>query len=286
MIINMSGSGSSVKTVTVHVLYKSSVNITCTNGKKTYTGMTDTNCNAIFKLPKDIWTITADQDGYTSSIKVNVSEDCTVNISIFSAVIHVTYPAGFTCIARDGVSILTAPNTSGTWDCVVPNAGTWTFELNSGLASAVDVINNGDTFYLNQWYLYNVGDQCTAVTGGWQTEIVSNGTAILNTDSITVSARGKGSKGWVTTINMIDLSPFNTLRFNVTNWSSGDNSNNRCLCIICNSSGTIISQTNVYKAGVYTIDVSSLQSNYIKLYAYSAAGYKHTMTVNKIWLEA
>lgn len=124
MIINMSSGGSAGKIVTVHVFYKSTVNVTCTNGEKTYTGITDANYNVIFKLPKGIWTITAEQDGYTSSINVNISEDCTINISIFSATIRITYPAGSgSHVEGPNGYYAQSPDTSGYWEVTVPAAG-------------------------------------------------------------------------------------------------------------------------------------------------------------------
>lgn len=87
--------------------------------------------------------------------------------SSFYATINVTYPAGSTCYATDGTTTLTAPDTSGTWDCVVPNAGTWTVSLNSGFAETVNVTTSGNTYTVNKWHLYNLGNECTAVTGGW-----------------------------------------------------------------------------------------------------------------------
>lgn len=168
MIINMSsgGGGSAGKIVTVHVFYKSTVNVTCTNGKKTYTGVTDANYNVIFKLPKGIWTITAEQDGYTSSTNVNISEDCTVNISLFSATIHVSCPSGLTCKVTNGTTTLTASGTSGVWDIVVPYAGTWVIYLNNAKAASVAITTKGEKKTVNKWYLYKNGADSTYLTGG------------------------------------------------------------------------------------------------------------------------
>lgn len=52
------------------------------------------------------------------------------------AFIVVTYPAGSTCTATDGTTTLTAPDTSGSWVCKVPNAGTWTVSCTDGTDSA------------------------------------------------------------------------------------------------------------------------------------------------------
>lgn len=60
------------------------------------------------------------------------------------AFIVVTYPAGSTCTATDGVTTLTAQDTSGSWVCKVPNAGTWTITSTDGTytKSAIVVINS------------------------------------------------------------------------------------------------------------------------------------------------
>lgn len=162
-----SWSESSGKIVTVHVFYRSSVNVTCTNGKKTYTGTTDANYNATFKLSKGIWTITAEKDGYTSSINMNVSEDCTVNMSIFSATINITYTAGSPCTITDGRTTLTSPDTSGTWACVVPNDGTWT--ITSILMTETITISGQQTVNIDitRLYLYKDGVFNTELIGGF-----------------------------------------------------------------------------------------------------------------------
>ena len=50
-----------------------------------------------------------------------------------------------------------APDTSGTWDCVVENAGLWTVSLDSGLAETIDVTTSGETYTIDRWYLYEDG---------------------------------------------------------------------------------------------------------------------------------
>ena len=56
------------------------------------------------------------------------------------AVIGVTYPGGSTCTATDGTTTLSAPDTSGTWACVVPNAGTWTVTATNGTDTATETV--------------------------------------------------------------------------------------------------------------------------------------------------
>lgn len=65
-------------------------------------------------------------DGY-SSVTVNVPSSGGV-----AAFAHVTYTAGATCTATDGVTTLTAPDTSGSWIVEIPTAGSWTFTAVNG----------------------------------------------------------------------------------------------------------------------------------------------------------
>ena len=52
------------------------------------------------------------------------------------AFIIVAYPAGSTCTASDGTTTLAAPDTSGSWVCKLPNAGTWTVTSTNGTDTA------------------------------------------------------------------------------------------------------------------------------------------------------
>lgn len=94
--------------------------------------------------------------------------------SVFSATINITYPAGSTCTCTNGSTALTAPDTSGTWVCTVPNAGTWTVSSTDGDKSkSADVVitTDGQTesvtlLYIT--YLFKDGETYDSLTGGWQ----------------------------------------------------------------------------------------------------------------------
>lgn len=66
-------------------------------------------------------------------------------------------------------------------------------------------------------YLYDLGDQCTEVTGGWFTEKGTNGSASLENDSINFSYTSV-SMAWMAagTKNSIDLSKYSTLIFDMS----------------------------------------------------------------------
>lgn len=223
MIINMSGGGSPGKIVTVHVTYGgaagSGANVVCTNGKKTFYGITDSEGNAVFKLTKGAWTITADKNGSTSTVNVSVSEDCTVDIALFAATINVTYPAGYTCTATNGTTTLTAPDTSGTWKCVVPNAGTWTLTAKDGSysvsKSASITTNNQNTSVtiVAELVIFQNG----AFQNGFSNnKIDSSHAAFSLTDGNLVVKCGGVS--WAINYSLcvkpnVDITPYSTLKF-------------------------------------------------------------------------
>lgn len=155
------------------------------------------------------WTLTITDGTKTSTKTVNISTDYSTAISF--STIHVTYPAGSTCTATDGVTTLTAPDDSGTWDCAVPNAGTWTITIENGEdvgSVAVDV----------QWetdYLVFIPDQSIS----WELYNVTKSTAITDTTRASVDASNSG-----TTIKLHpQASTYNKLMarktIDLTNWS-------------------------------------------------------------------
>ena len=112
---------------TLYVNAPAGVTVTATNGETTYTRTVDTDGLAIFEsLAVGTWTVQITDGVDTSTRTVVVKPDYSVTMSFFEATINITYPAGSTCTCTDGTTTLTAPDTSGTWACIVPNAGTWT----------------------------------------------------------------------------------------------------------------------------------------------------------------
>lgn len=148
--------------------------------------------------------------------------------SVFSATINITYPAGSTCTCSDGTTTLSAPDTSGTWACTIPNAGTWTVTSTSGTESdskAVSVTTDGQSISVElsyATYLYNLGNTCDALTGGWQAigkynRPIDNGgtkgspSAVNGAASLNISL--DSSCGLVVTKNKVALNNYKTLTF-------------------------------------------------------------------------
>ena len=141
------GSGGSGGTLTVTA--PANVTVTVSKDGKTKTKNSGTTGVVVFKgLASGTWTLKITDGSQTSSKPVVVTADYSTVIAFFAATINVTYPSGSTCTATDGTTTLTAPNTSGTWACIVPNAGTWTVAATDGNDStnkSVSITADGQT---------------------------------------------------------------------------------------------------------------------------------------------
>ena len=138
------------------------------------------------------------------------------------AVIAVTYPEGSVCTCSDGTTTLTAKDTSGKALFNVSTV-TWTVTATDGNKTkdaTVDITTEGQVESVTLNYtlvLYNDGDQCESVTGGWETVGNQPGSIIFNSDHIYWShAEGSNVDSAVVTKNPIDFSGYTKLRFEVS----------------------------------------------------------------------
>ena len=147
------GSASSNLTVTAPV----GATVTVSKDGKSKPSKVATTGTVVFKgLETGTWTITITDGTDTATKTVEIKADYQAEITFFSATINITYPAGLTCTATDGSTTLTAPDTSGTWDCVVPNAGAWTITAGDFSADAI-MITSGqtETVRVARWIVKN-----------------------------------------------------------------------------------------------------------------------------------
>ena len=218
---------------------------------------------AVFRgLATGQWTVTITGGEQTAQKTVTVTADYSTAITFFAATINVTYPEGSTCTATDGVTTLTAPDTSGTWDCVVPNAGTWTVTVvDKQWDENVVLTNDGQSVGVNmsERWLYNSGVDNEAVTGGWY---ATNEGSNLVFNTVALSANGKT---FITNKKAINIRNFKTVELYVSgkdaplsDWTLG----------VFSSPGQNISMTPVaqyidpYMTGLCSIDVSGLSGDY------------------------
>ena len=138
----------------------------------------------------------------------------------FVATINITYPAGSTCTATNGTTTLTAPDTSGTWKCIVPNAGTWRVMIVNVAGEDVNVTTNNGTYTVKTWYLFKNGKQFVPFTARKNGSFANN---VINANGFS-----SWSSASVSTTNMIRINKFSKLVFavQITNSATSDQSPN------------------------------------------------------------
>lgn len=204
---------------TLTVTAPANVTVTVSKDGKTKTKNSGTSGVVVFKgLKSGTWTVTITGDGKTAQKNVVVTTDYSTAIAFFAATINITYPAGSTCTCSDGTTTLTAPDTSGTWVCTVPNAGTWTVTSTSETetdSKAVTITTDGQSTSVELSYalfLFKPNAPSSIISGEWEMPANSTVTAEaeLTVKSVnnfngdrTLSARTKGQ---------IDLTEYSTLQ--------------------------------------------------------------------------
>ena len=151
------GGGQGGGRIRVYVDPGSQITLTQTYGGKTKTAVADSKGQALFKgLDGGQWEAVATLNGQTAKGSTIVSLDYQIRLTYFSATINITYPAGLTCKATNGSTVLTAPDTSGTWACTVNKAGTWTITAGDWSAEA-DMTTSGqtETVRVARWIVKN-----------------------------------------------------------------------------------------------------------------------------------
>ena len=238
------------------------VAVTITNkAGKTKTKTANADGMAIFNgLASGEWNVTiVNSDGKPTTITADVQTEYTVTIAFFSATINITYPAGSTCTCTDGVTTLTAPDTSGTWACIVPNAGTWTVTSTSGAetdSKAVTITTDGQSTSVELSYalfLFKPNAPSDIIAGEWEMPVNSTVTAEaeLTVKSVnnyngdrTISARTKGQ---------IDLTEYSTIQA-TCKASGGHNTKLE----VYSGSSTVASTAIGTDLTTVTVDISAL----------------------------
>lgn len=255
--VNTGGGGSGcILTITA----PANVTVTVSKDGKTKTKNSGTSGVVVFKgLASGTWTLTITDGSQTSSKPVVVTADYSTVIAFFAATINIAYPAGSTCTCSDGTTTLSAPDTSGTWACIVPNAGTWTVTSTSGAetdSKAVTITTDGQSTSVELSYalfLFKPNAPSDIIAGEW--ELTGNSTvtakAELKVKSVnnynrneTISARTKGR---------IDLTEYSTLQ--ATCKASGGS--NTKLEVYSGSSGVASTAIGTDLTTV-TVDISAL----------------------------
>ena len=306
---NVGGGSGGTLTVTA----PANVTVTVSKDGKTKTKNSGTSGVVVFKgLATGTWTLTITDGSQTSSKPVVVTADYSTVIAFFTATINITYPAGSTCTCSDGTTTLSAPDTSGTWACIVPNAGTWTAAATDGVentSESVSITTDGQIVAIELSYLlwlYKRGNTYNAVTGGWSVSKHSStggsfdGVLTLNADSMLLSTEVLGgSVGYanVFTNNSIDLTGVNTLKFKITgigDTAYSDKEGNahkfRFSLVVANErptkqTPTFAADMQILATGEYSVDVSAVTAGYVGIWITTGGYVKTTLTISEIWGE-
>ena len=269
-------SGGSPNKSTIIVTAPTGSTVTCKMGSTTKTASEKNGTWTFSGLDIGTWTVTATKGSSIATQDVDITRLTVeyVTITYFSATINVTYPAGSTCTCSDGTTTLTAPNTSGSWTCIVYNAGTWTATATDGDKSkSADVVitTDGQTENITLQYithLFNNGDTCDAITGGWGTGATSVGSASISGQQISIVAYAKKSFSCGPK-NKIDVSEYKALSVTVDSIDHGSLSVYLYATSISNPAAKVTTATT----GTVSLDISSVfGANTVMLSFYSEKG--------------
>lgn len=306
---NVGGGSGGTLTVTA----PANVTVTVSKDGKTKTKNSGTSGVVVFKgLASGTWTLAITDGSQTSSKPVVVTADYSTVIAFFTATINITYPAGSTCTCSDGTTTLSAPDTSGTWACIVPNAGTWIAAATDGVentSESVSITTDGQIVAIELSYLlwlYKSGNTYNAVTGGWSVSKHAStggsfdGVLTLNADSMLLSTEvWGGSVGYANafTNNSIDLTGVNTLKFKITGIGDtaysdkeGNTHKFRFSLVVANErptkqNPTFAANMNILATGEYSVDVSAVTTGYVGIWITTGGYNKTTLTISEIWGE-
>jgi hypothetical protein len=266
-------SGGSPNKSTIIVTAPTGSTVTCKMGSTTKTASEKNGTWTFSGLDIGTWTVTATKGSSIATQDVDITRLTVeyVTITYFSATINVTYPAGSTCTCSDGTTTLTAPNTSGSWTCIVYNAGTWTATATDGDKSkSADVVitTDGQTesvtlLYIT--YLFKDGETYDSLTGGWQGTVNAEKQAL----QLIVQA---GKTQNVHTKSKVDMTDYSTI-------SAKTDANIRNVSLVLIIEDSYEASKPVAKAELDTasdevsLDISNITgSHFIRLYSYSEKG--------------
>ena len=204
---------------TLTVTAPANVTVTVSKDGKSKIKNSGTSGVVVFKgLASGTWTVTITSDGKTAQKNVVVTTDYSTVIAFFAATINITYPAGSTCTCSDGTTTISAPDTSGTWACIVPNAGTWTVTSTSGTetdSKAVTITTDGQSTSVELSYalfLFKPNAPSDIIAGEW--EMPGNSTVAAEAELVVKSVNNYNGDRAISarTKGQIDLTEYSTLQ--------------------------------------------------------------------------
>ena len=121
-----------------------------------------------------------------------------------------------------------------------------------------EISEDGLIKIINKVYLYNQGDECSEVTGGWTT------TGGCSKDNDRILLYGKNStNSYVYTNRTVDVTAFDRICFELNSISTYQNYGNTILTLLKGQNSIEYVNTEVGKVVTCTIDTSGLQGEYL-----------------------
>lgn len=119
-------------------------------------------------------------------------------------------------------------------------------------------------------YLYNSGDECTEITGGWSTKGDSGGSITKNSNNVYINCTGVNNKNTYRIIyanDPIDLTDIATLIINVTSRATDGTGSEYCLYICSEipsgySAFNAVASAEIESDGVTELDVNNIDGEY------------------------
>lgn len=144
-------------------------------------------------------------------------------------------------------------------------------------------------------YLYNEGDECTEITGGWSTKGDSGGSITKNSNNVYINCTGVNSKSTYRIIyanDPIDLTDIATLSINVTSRATDGTGSDYCLYICSKipsgySAFNAVASATIVSDGVTELDVNNIDGEYYIVVGVRIAGsasYYVKSYLSEVWM--
>lgn len=288
------GGGSGPAFAAIGAIYPVGAVCTCSYNGQALTAK-DTSGRALFLVPSaGQWLVKATNGGQEVEDTVSITTQgqvASVTLAFFSATIQATFPTDCTSVTcTKGDTVFSVPSgslSSGSYTFAIPEAGEWTLECTNGVDTDTETVNVTEekayTALLGFALILFENGSYDPTTGGW-TSITQNKLKLDYTDGDPYMESYKD----LTTNNAVDLSGYNTLNFHV------ESAYNRYRVQVgtSNSKANNTSSMTAYKDipenkqvtnETISVDISKINSAYIKLCVGSFNNRNCNITVDKVW---
>ena len=275
-IVRRGGGGGSGGTLVVTSSGAGTVTVSNTVLGKSYSKSVTAGGSVTFKgLKTGEWTVTLSNGTQTTTRSVTINADYSVSVAYFSATISITYPAKSKCVVKNsaGQTVASDSNTGSstkTWTATVGATGTYTVTATAtdgsgkSKSTTVSITADGQSESVTLSYLiyyYNSGDQCTAITGGW--DFSGDGSLTKSTDHM--QYKSSYMEAYLSTANKVDLTQISSITFDVE-WVGSLPPSSRYFLGITRSkfsgSASAAIHLNTTSRNQYSLDVKSISGEY------------------------